>query len=380
MRRRATLVPPPRLSRPEIRRCVALALLGTLVVAGTMLALNWRIDHDVVTVIDPASESAAVPILRHDFPGYELHQGLGHDGQSFYAIARDPFHLADDAHYLDRPQYRLQRIALPVLGWMLHPQGDGRGLVVALWFWAVVGVALTGFGSALVARGLGASTDTAARLALFVPLLPAGWATLDLTVADELALGLAFLAIALDLYGRRRSAIALAVVAVLAKEVILLVFLGWAIWRGLATVLRLFAIPAAVALAWWITLHLTITTGHEAIGEFSPITGPIDSVRIWIEGYGRMVALVTIVTVVLAAVALWRRGVWSPLGPAIVLQLLLVACLDASVLSGDWNGTRAAAPLLVLAIIALVVPATRRLSGDTPEPVDASTPVAALPG
>src|SRR5262249_6232252 len=106
--------PVPRLERSELRRIVVLALVGTIAVAGAVLTLNWRVDHDIVSVIDPADQGPT-HILVQDFPGYHLHHGPGHDGQSFYAIAREPMHFHDLSPWLDRPQYRLQRIGMPAL-------------------------------------------------------------------------------------------------------------------------------------------------------------------------------------------------------------------------------------------------------------------------
>jgi hypothetical protein len=349
--------PIARPARHEVIKLLTLALVGTIAVAGAVLMLNWRVDHDIVTVIDPAAQSRTAPLFGLDFPGYHLHQGPGHDGQAVYAIARSPMHLQDVAHWVDRPQYRMQRITLPVLGWMLHPQGGGRGLVVALWFWAAIGVALTGFGGALLARGLGVSADAAARLALLLPLLPAAWATLDLTVADELALGLVLLAMALDLFGARRSAIVLAVLGVLAKEVVLLVLLGWVVLRGARALVRLFVIPGVAVGVWWLFLHLTISGGSNHYQEFRPVLGLVDAIDTWRGGYGRFGALVALIAIVLGVVVLARRGIRSPLAPAIALQLGLLCVLSADVFYGDWNTTRTISPLLVLSIIALTVPA-----------------------
>jgi hypothetical protein len=74
--------------------------------------------------------------------------------------------------------------------------------------------------------------------------------------------------------------------------------------------------------------------------------------------------------VMAAAFVLLRRGLRSPLGGAIAIQLALVPFLSAVVLAGDWNGPRATAPLLLLSIIAMTVPAQTRVPGEPapPEP------------
>jgi hypothetical protein len=361
------------MQRPRSAPIVLLAVIGTLACAGSILYLNLTVDHSVVALITPGRQFVAYPLIHHDFPHYTVQDGLGHDGQSFYAIAREPMHLKDASQWLDRPRYRLQRILLPMLAWAVHPQGGGDGLVLALWFWAVVGVFLTGFGSALLAGALGANERAVHRIALFTPLLPAALATLDLTVADELALGLAVMALALDCLERRRSAVALAVLAVLAKEVMLLVFLGWALYRGRACLLRLVVLPGAVALTWWVVLRVWFASSHEHIGEFSFVSGVVESLKIWIRGDNRIAGATVAAGVVLGIVVLVRKGWHSPLGPAVALQLALIPFLHQTVLAGDWNGTRATAPLLLLSIVALCIPK----APETPDAPAISQPHAA---
>jgi len=142
------------MDRVRLRRVVVLALFGTAITAGVMLRLNLAVDHDVVALITPGAESPAAGVIRHDFPTYALHQGVGHDGQAFYVIAREPMHLRDAARWTDRPRYRLQRILLPVLAWSTHPQGGGHGLVVSLWTWAAVGVLCDELSSIVLTLGL----------------------------------------------------------------------------------------------------------------------------------------------------------------------------------------------------------------------------------
>jgi hypothetical protein len=346
-----------RMERGRLRRVVALALLGTAITAGVVLRLNLQVDHDVVGLMTPGAQSPAAAVIQHDFPSYRLHSGVGHDGQAFYVIAREPMHLRDAARWTDRPRYRLQRILLPVLAWSTHPQGGGRGLVLSLWTWAALGVALTGLGAALLAHSLGASRRAVERLALFAPLLPAAFATLDLTVADELALGLVLVALALDRMGHERGALATAVLAVLAKEVMLLVLLGWALTRGRRTLLRLVGVPALVVGGWWLVLRVWFSSSREPSEEFSVVRGLIRAVRIWFDGDGRISGVLVAASVAVGAFVLLRRGLRSPLGSAIAIQLALVPFLSAVVLAGDWNGPRATAPLLLLSIVAMTVPA-----------------------
>ena len=338
---------------------VGSALAGTAVVASTMFFLNWRVQHDVFALITPGAASVTAPIVRHDAPSYALQPGVGHDGQAVYAIAREPMHLADASKFVDRPRYRSQRILLSVAAWMLHPQGGGRGLVTAQWAVVVFGVFLTGLGAGLLAYALGASRDSARRLALLAPLLPASWACLGLSVPDQLALGLAVLALALDALGCSRRALACAVLAVLAKETLLVLLLGWAIARGTATLVRLFVVPAAIAFGWWLTLLVVFPHDHAHIFEIAVVQGFVSALRDLVTGAAPIAGTVLVASVAVGVLALVRRGLSSPLGWAIALQLAFTGALSQTVLAGEWNGPRATGPLLLLGIVALTIPRQR---------------------
>jgi hypothetical protein len=103
-------------------------------------------------------------------------------------------------------------------------------------------------------------------------------------------------------------------------------------------------------------------------------------VRIWFDGDGRISGVVVAASVAAAAFVLLRRGLRSPLGGVIAIQLALVPFLSAVVLAGDWNGPRATAPLLLLSIVAMTVPAQRSapVEGAHPEP-DPESRVSPLP-
>jgi len=83
-------------------------------------------------IVYPGERGPSAAVFKRDFPGATLPLTVGHDGQQVYAISRQPMHLRAVVPALDRPRYRLQRIIPPVLAWALHPQGGGRGLVLAI--------------------------------------------------------------------------------------------------------------------------------------------------------------------------------------------------------------------------------------------------------
>src|SRR5699024_4294860 len=138
-----------------------------------------------------------------------------------YAIARDPLHVDETADHLDGPRYRLQRPLLPWLAWALHPTGGGLPLVYALVTVGLLGVAL----GAVATGALSQLLRGPAWLGVLFPLLPRTYWSLRVTVSDALALALALAALACSARDRSVAAVALGVLAVLAKEPVVLVLL-----------------------------------------------------------------------------------------------------------------------------------------------------------
>src|SRR5262249_62011901 len=106
---------------------------------------------------------------------------------------------------------------------------------------------------------------------------PGAWFSLRASVADALALALVIAALALAHRERWAAAVVCGVLAVLAKEVIIVVLAGWVLWKWLSsrsrTALLLVAVPAAVAAGGWIALRVMLP-GHEQIGELvAPFLG-----------------------------------------------------------------------------------------------------------
>ncbi len=115
-------------------------------------------------------------------------------------------------------------------------------------------------------------------------------------------------ALALDRMGHKRGALATAVLAVLAKEVMLLVLLGWALTRGRRALLRLVGVPAAFAGGWWLVLRVWFPGSSDQSEEFSVVRGLIHAVRIWFDGGGRISGAVVAASVAAGVYVLYRRG------------------------------------------------------------------------
>jgi hypothetical protein len=336
----------------KVRDLVVPALLSTVLVAVLLVVLTVRNGDGLETLMTPGVKGSAASVVLRDFPHASLAADAGHDGQQFYVIARQPMHLRAAAAGLDRPRYREQRILLPVLGWMTAPTGGGAALVLALYFWSAVGVFLVGLGGGALVRLLGGSDSAARRSALLLPLVPGVLASLALLGPDALALGLVLLAIGCDLRGRRAWALALGVLAVLAKEPVLLVLAGWVLARGRRS-LPLVLGPAIAAAGWWLFLRAAIPARGDEIKEFEPVVGVGRAISHWVSTRQDLAAAAIVLAAVVLGVCALAQRASSPLRPAIALQLLFMLLLGPDVIGLNWNATRAVAPLTVLAIVAL---------------------------
>jgi hypothetical protein len=348
-------------SRLTTARCFGLAFASSAIVAIVIVATAVNRGDGVSALVVPGERGPSISVFRHDFPHTRFAADAGTDGQQFYAIARQPMHLEAVAPALDRPRYRLQRILLPVLAWAVQPQGGGPGLVIAMFIFAALGAVAVGFGGAWLLDALGAPETITARAALILPIFPGVVASVGLAIPDALALGLALVAIALDVRGRLRAAVFVAVLAVLARETILLVFLGWLLWRGRRAIWLLVA-PGVAAATWWFVVRLTVPAAAYRVHEFEPIRGLIRAAREWAGGSDLAAAAVVLVSFGLGLLACRRTGLRSPLGPAIAIQMLFLLCLDPDVIGLSWNATRATLPLMVIAALALMSTSTTQLS------------------
>ena len=300
-------------------------------------------------VVHPGAQGPSAAAILEDFPDDPLPPGLGHDGQQFYAIARDPLHPEQVAEHLDRPRYRLQRIAYPLTAWALHPTGGGEGLVLAVFATGVLAVLAGCLATGHLSRALGGGPLPT----LAFVLAPGAWFALRFSMADSYALAAALAALAFSLRGRHRWAVAAAVLAVLAKESLILLPFGLLLYHRDRARLLLVAVPGAVAAAWWVALRLLVTDHSAGVIEFTyPFGGLVSAVRVWAGGSAPIAMAAMVGTVLFAVLVLVRVRFRHPLGPAIAVQLAFLTVLGHNVLALDANGTRMTMPLLVLAVVA----------------------------
>ncbi len=355
-------------SRVDVRVVTGLALVGATIVTATVLfdAYPPGEHHHPANVVHPGKVGPSAAVFRADFPGEDLPDTLGHDGQQFYAIARQPLHPVRVAPDLDRPRYRLQRIAFPLLVSLLHPGGGGGGLVAATVVVGAIALAAGAFATGILSLQLGGPK----WMALLFCLMPGAFAALRISTADTLALGAAIGAIALSLAGRHRWAVASAALAVLAKESLWLVLAGHALWRRDRAGAALAGIPALLGGAWWVFLRVLVVDNSEGVTEFVlPFTGLAHSMmERWMNGEHLVAAMSLALAFECGVLALLRVGLDHPLGWPILLQLILLPFLSTSVLGPTFNATRMTMPLIVMAFVAMVADERKRLRADATAP------------
>ena len=338
-------------------------------VAGTAFAVSLVLIHVSLTgesplnLIQAGAKGPSAAVIERDFPSAPLPDGIGHDGQQFYAIARQPMHWVSVAADLDRAPYRLQRPLLPWLAWLLDPSGGGPGLVLALF---AVGVAAL-LAGAVALGAIAAHVGRSPWLGALFPVLPGSLVALRITTADALATALAVAAVAFLLRSRNGLAIFAAVLAVLAKETSLLIVVGYALWRRDKWSAAAAATAAGAAAALMASLRLAFPhAGHQVLEFGLPFVGLAHAAGRWVHGDDKLALATLLVTVALGITALARGGLRNPFGWATAIQLALLPVLQLNVIGLDLNATRTVLPLAVCAVLAL--------ASASPPPVPLSHP------
>lgn len=344
---------PARMREIPWARLIRFALAGTvLVVAGAFLDLRSK-GGNTVGLIQPGADGPSAAAFAEDFPEVRLPDGLGHDGQQFYVVARNPLDLDEVSEDLDRPRYRLQRPLFPVLAWALHPGGGGYGLVAAL---AVVGIAAV-FALGLAAGSLSTTLGGGAWPAALAPILPGTYAAFRLTLADTLALALALFALVAAERNRPFRAAVAAVLAALAKESVLVLVVAHAAFRRTRAAVIAAVASVATTAAWWVALRFLVDADSRQVLEFTwPFGGVVTNLDDWVTGDDWISGITVIATFCLAALALWRRGPRHPLFGALAATAAFSVLLGPDVLGPDFNGPRTLGPLLLLAILTFGTP------------------------
>lgn len=338
------------------RTIAEFALLGTVaitVIVGLDVHRSGR--DNLVSLLQPGTKGHAYPLIHQDFPDVAPPESRGLDGQQFYAVARDPIHLQEIAPYFDRPRYRMQH---PLMSWLaraLHPSGTGgMGLLYALIAVGVIAIYIGGLATGVLSVTLRGPP----WLAVVLPLMPGAYWSLRVTVADALALGLAIGAIALAARSKHAAAVGVGVLAVLAKEPVLLLLIGWVLWRRTRRDALVAMVPAAMGIAWAGLLRILVPGSESSVSDFQlPFTGLWDAYRLlWSQGQEWVGMACAIGGFAVGVTALALRRLSHPLSWIIALQVGYLSIMGPNPLGTNFGPTRMAMPLMVLSLVAIFTP------------------------
>jgi hypothetical protein len=344
-------------------RLLLWALLGT--VLGTLLVLMELRGTSGTQggLVHTGPDGPTSALIARDFPDQAQYTYGESDGPMFYAIARDLWDLDRAAESLDRPRYRLNRPVYPFFAWLLHPSGGGTGLVISLFVVNIAAMAI----AAVSMGALSAMLRGPVWLGALAPLVPGAQMAMRITCADLLATALMLAATALLLRGRWGWATAVAVLAVLTKEPVLLTFIGLALWRRDRRSVTVVLGAVGALAAWTAYIRLRFADSGQDVIEFGlPLVGIADAaIHAWSKG-DQIYGLLTVVLLAgLAITGFVRHRLDHPLGYALLLNLALVSLLSITPVGLDRNGPRSLLPAVALAMVMATTPARWRDSPQT---------------
>jgi hypothetical protein len=340
--------PPPSVEAGERHR-----VQGWHVVALTVvLALAWPLLGGATqggfdALLGAGEEGPSRAAVERDIPDLAPMPGIGHDGQQFYVIARNPLDPSAAEAAVPAPSYRYRRILFPALGWLLAP-GGGRQLIGAFLVLSLVGTAIG-------ARSLQKLDGARPWLPLTMAVSPAVITSLMMSLSDAFGAGLALAAVAAAGHRRWFAALAMLVLAALTRESFLLVAAGLAFTPGMpprwrtATV----AVPTAVVGAWslWCADAAGVSVLDGGPAQLAlPLTG-------WASGSTDLnTFLLAGLCGTLLVAGAWRCRRYAPHVTVVLsLQFLLLISLSELVAFHWVNALRTATPLLPLALWALTL-------------------------
>jgi hypothetical protein len=341
----------------ELRRATLLSMLSLglvgLLLAGTLGGPGYFLQ------LGQTSDSLE---LAREVLGAEVPVPLkvGHDGERFWLLARDPLLLGGEslATDLDRPSYRAQRIGYPLLAapWRL---GGEQSL---LWGLFVTNVIVVGLG-ALATGALASDRGGSALLAYAFAANPLVWLALLFDLSDAVALAALMGTIWAASRARKGITAGLGVVAVLARETSLAGLAAAALLgAGLQRRIRfLMVVPGLlVGAAWRLYVVTRPGFGNETGSrEFSlvPFSGYLD---VWSHGLPSTSDWVyLIITIGLLAfstfvVAMWRRDKRDVLLCAALPYAVAMPFLAPIVIDVPVNSARVIGPAVTLVAVYLM--------------------------
>ncbi len=290
----------------------------------------------------------------------------GYDGQYFYRMSRSPVNGAArvDGVRLERPAYRQQRLAYPLIVWLLTLGGRTPRAVM----WAMIAVNVVGLA---VLAGMGARLAQHVGRSEYWGLVLAAYPGFALTLARDLAeiVSACFAAAALlmVLRGRPLATGVLLSMAVFTRETSLVIAIGlgasWLLSRdrevrsAVAFVLPGLTFVGTQLLGLAVFGRVPVLVSGGALG--APLAGLSHLVRDVTGLHGRQLpvsfeALVLLFSAV--AVALTWRALAAPGGVRIawIAALVLLVLGGPLVWADDWAFMRAGSEFAVLSFVLLL--------------------------
>lgn len=322
-----------------------------MVVLAVLVALLWPLmwaggQGNVDALLGAGEEGPSRAFVERDIPDLAPLEGVGHDGQQFYVMARHPFDPDAAGDAIDTPAYRYRRILFPLLAGAVAP-GGGRPVIAAFFALSLIGVLLGAAALKLMPGG-------PRWLPVAAALSPAVITSLTLSLSDALGSGLALAAIAAATRRRWALAVLAATAAALTRETFLIVAVGLLFTPGMPRMWRAasLAVPAAAVGGWLLYLAGRLDT--------SILEGGSDQLAIPFTGYlsgdtDAQTFLMAIMAIALLGFGAWRTSRRAPhVAIVLGLQVVLLVCVSDLVAFNWVNAVRTAAPLLPLAVWALV--------------------------
>lgn len=361
------------------RTALRYAAVGLVVHLALVAVFLLKYDRNPEYFVHFGRQGSVMPLARKLF-GRELlvpHKD-GHDGQTFWLLARDPLllHGNRDAHLYDRPGYRAQRIGYSALAAPWRLIGGEHALFWGLLLTNLAMVLLGGYVAALIAFELRAPP----RAALALALNPAVITAVILDTSDTMALAFLLLALYLLLRHRTGWAVAAGTVGVLAKEPTLLGLAGVALLAPVLdrrTRVALVGIPGAAAGAWFLYAHWRLGWPSAGIQEFAaPFYGYYEAfMKGWrpIGNWADAIVAVLLIPLAWVVLARFRRRPSLLLAAAVPFAAML-PFLSGQVFDLADNSLRALGPAITLLALDFYVPGPQP-AAVPPQPAREAAPV-----
>lgn len=277
-----------------------------------------------------------------------LRPQLGHDGRFFFVQGNDPWLLdpENNAEILDRPVYRTQRMAYPVLsslGGLFAPIGVVWGMLIV----NILAMSAGAWASAGLASRFGGSVWWGLAFPFNLGLI----SEFSIGGAGILAMAAAFAGVLLLLDKHVVIASLAFTVSSLSREVMLITVAGAALWLVITNrrwdALKI-VVPSLAAVGLWAAyVRLVLSGGGEIVeGNLGPpFVGFIQNLSNWLDDpFEMLIGMVVVLVLLFYSYRAWKTPsltAWAFLPFAVLAFLLAEPVWD-----GYFNITRAVAPVL----------------------------------